>query len=180
MCVFLPIHTHTQNIHIQLWIKLQAFHLTMIISLEFENLNNFHKLSPYNQGAICRWGWWGFPPPLVYTSYPLLNYFYPRWGQNLSPHPKCFNHYIVIINNQNTQGPWSFWLCCAFDLPGASQRFCRPCHFSFRGETQQLSVLILRWAWHWAHWDQWGKLTEWTQNAWGRNLKNLTHFKVLL
>ena len=34
----------------------------------------------HTQGAICRWGWWGLSPPLVYTSYPLLNYFYPRWG----------------------------------------------------------------------------------------------------
>jgi len=60
----------------------------------------------YLQGAICQWGWWGFPPPRAYTSFPLLNYFY------------YFHHYIVIINNQNTK----LILIVHFDLPGVSQR----------------------------------------------------------
>jgi len=77
---------------------------------------NYFTLNIHGQGAICR------RMRFAGGDSRLLNYFYPRWGQNLYPHLKYFHHYIVIINNQNTKGPCSFWLCCDFDLPGASQR----------------------------------------------------------
>ncbi len=32
------------------------------------------------QGAICRGG---ISPPLVYSSLPLLNYFYPQWEEDI-------------------------------------------------------------------------------------------------
>ncbi len=39
-----------------------------------------HKCEGCTQGAICRGGWGRFPPPLVYSSLPLLNYFHPWWA----------------------------------------------------------------------------------------------------
>ena len=62
-------------------------------------------------------------PPLWFTRPTLCWIIFILGGDKMyPPHPKYFHHYIVIINNQNTQSPCSFWLCCDFDLPGASQR----------------------------------------------------------
>ena len=82
-------------------------------------------------------------PPLWFTRPTLCWIIFILGGdKNYPPHPKYFHHYIVIINNQNTQGPSSFWLCCDFDLPGASQRRrARRKQFYFENQPDLLAFL---------------------------------------
>ena len=60
--------------------------------------------------------------PLWFTRPTLCWIIFILGGDKMyPPHPKNFHHYIIIINNQNTKAPCSFWLCCDVDLPGASR-----------------------------------------------------------
>ena len=117
----------------------------------------------------------GDHPPLWFTRPTLCWIIFILGGdKNYPPHPKYFHHYIVIINNQNTQGPSSFWLCCDFDLPGASQRRRAWAQAGWQRDNlcrrRSKSIKLAIW-WRRAHPLRRWKTSRHTQNSccWGRN-----------